>query len=537
MRRVAHLPDENANHATGDVRIAELVASMSLATDLGNGQPLETALRCTLLGLRLAEAAGVSAADREAVFWGGLLRFVGCVGTSVEESAFGGDDLALRAGLLAVDFADPPAVAARVQASLRAALGTAHAEAETRGFLEHGPSIAPAVFASHCEVASRLAARLGMPPHVIGTVNALHERWDGRGLDGLAATDIPLAARILKLAEVGTVYGRVLARDELRALIERRAGSDLDPELVRGFDPDGLDALSAFGDESVWDQVLACEPTPRRRVAEAKVIELARVLADYSDLKSPYTLGHARGVAALAQSAAEAMALPADDILTLELAALLHDLGRASIPNGILDSPRTLNRVDRERAQRHAYESERILSLIPSLSGVARLAGQAHERLDGSGYHRGLQGSGLSTAARVLSAANAYRGLIEGRAYRPALTMPGASERLRSLVTAGVLDREAVEAVLHAAGDRSARRIRSLPAGLTPREVEVLRLLARGLTNPQIGEALTISPRTAQQHVRHIYAKIGATTRAGATLFVAEHDLLGMRAGLPIVPH
>ncbi|MGE0227247.1 MAG: HD domain-containing phosphohydrolase [Dehalococcoidia bacterium] len=530
---MAHLPDENANHATGDVRIAELVASMSLATDLGNGQPLETALRCTLLGLRLSEVAEASRADREAVFWGGLLRFVGCVGTSVEESGFGGDDLALRAGLLAVDFTDPPAVAARVQASLRASLGPTRGDAETRGFLERGPHIAPAVFASHCEVASRLASRLGMPTHVIETVNALHERWDGRGPGGLRATDIPLAARILKLAEVGTVYGRVLSRAELCALIEQRAGGDLDPALARWFDPGGFEFLEELGDESVWEDVLACEPSPRRRVGERDVIELARVLADYSDLKSPYTLGHARGVAALARAAAEAAGMSKEDTLLIELAALLHDLGRASIPNGILDSPRGLNRVDRERARRHAYESERILSLIPSLATVARLAGQAHERLDGSGYHRGLEGSGLSMAARILSAANAYRGLIEGRAYRSALPLPDASERLRSLGSTGALDPEAVEAVLHAAGDRSARRGRRLPAGLTPREVEVLRLLARGLTNPQIGEALTISPRTAQQHVRHIYEKIGATTRAGATLFVAEHDLLGMRAGLP----
>lgn len=528
MRRMAHLSDASDPAADGDVRLAELVASMSLASDLGNGQPPETALRCTLAAMRLADVAGSSAAEREAVFWGGLLRFVGCLATSVEESAFGGDDLALRAGLLAVDFADPAEVETRVRASLGDVLGGVRAATATQAFLAEGPAVAPAVFASHCEVASRLAMRLGMPAAVLDTVNGQHERWDGRGAQALAGDAIPRAARILRAAEVAVVYGRSLPPEELRASIRRRAGGDLDPELAACLDALPL-PLEPPGGQSAWDEALACEPRPWRRVRGGAVTELAGVLADYSDLKSPYTLGHARGVATLGRAAAEALDLGAQRSRALETAALLHDLGRASIPNGILDSPHALNPVDRERARRHSYESERILSMAPAFTGVARLAGEAHERLDGSGYHRGLNAGGLSLEARILSAANAYRGLIEGRAYRAAMPASAAAVRLRAQAAVGELDLDAVEAVLHAAdaGGKPGRRL--LPAGLTAREVEVLRLLARGLTNPQIGQALTISPRTAQQHVRHIYEKIGVSTRAGATLFVAEHDLLTVR--------
>ena len=166
-----------------------------------------------------------------------------------------------------------------------------------------------------------------------------------------------------------------------------------------------------------------------------------------------------------------------------------------------------------------------MLAFAPSLERLGGIAVQHHERLDGSGYPRGLSGdqSGrprgcwrLRTSIRRC-ASHAPTGRLGGR--------QDAASELRREVTAGRLDGEAVDSVLRAAGHRVGRR-REWPAGLTTREVEVLRLLARGLSNKQIAQQLVISPKTAGSHVEHIYRKIGASNRAQASLFAMRHGLM-----------
>jgi DNA-binding CsgD family transcriptional regulator len=154
------------------------------------------------------------------------------------------------------------------------------------------------------------------------------------------------------------------------------------------------------------------------------------------------------------------------------------------------------------------------------------LAGMHHERLDGSGYHRGSSRAELPGPARVLAAADAYQAMTEPRPHRPPLAGANAAVELESMVRSGQLDREAVESVLNAAGQHPTRSRSSWPADLTDREIEVLRLICRGQTNKQVASALTVSPSTVDHHVRHIYHKAGVRTRAGATLFALEHDLL-----------
>ncbi len=174
----------------------------------------------------------------------------------------------------------------------------------------------------------------------------------------------------------------------------------------------------------------------------------------------------------------------------------------------------------------HPYYTERILARPAALARLGAVAALHHERLDGSGYHRGLTASQLPPAARLLAAADVLHALTEPRPHRPARSPQEAADELRRETRAGRLDGDAVACVLAAAGQAPPGARRDLVAGLSAREVEVLRLLARGLSTRQIGEALTISPKTADHHIQHIYAKIGVTTRAGATLFALEHDLL-----------
>jgi HD-GYP domain-containing protein (c-di-GMP phosphodiesterase class II) len=162
----------------------------------------------------------------------------------------------------------------------------------------------------------------------------------------------------------------------------------------------------------------------------------------------------------------------------------------------------------------------------PPLSALGAAAFRHHERCDGSGYHRGLDARSLAQPARIAAAADAFQSMTEERPYRPALTPDAAADELRTEARSGRLDGEAVECVLAAATGGRRRRAEH-PGGLTSREVEVLRLLARGLSTKQIGAELVITPKTADSHIQHVYSKIGVSTRAAATIFAMRHDLVG----------
>jgi len=243
------------------------------------------------------------------------------------------------------------------------------------------------------------------------------------------------------------------------------------------------------------------------------------------DLKSPYFLGHARAVSELAAEAGAGVGLDEADVRTLRRAGLVLGFGRLGVSNAIWDKPSRLGAGEWERLRLYPYVTERMLRQSKALAPLAAIAVQHRERLDGSGYPRGLSGGGVSRPARILGAADAYQAMREPRPHRPALSPGEAAVELRSDVKAGRYDAEAVEAVLGAAGHRVSRR-REGPAGLTPREIEVLKLLARGISNKEIAERLVISPKTVASHAEHIYAKINAPTRAAAGLFAMQHGLL-----------
>jgi DNA-binding CsgD family transcriptional regulator len=261
----------------------------------------------------------------------------------------------------------------------------------------------------------------------------------------------------------------------------------------------------------------------------AQLDQVARVSADFVDMRSPFTLGHSSGVADLAANAAKGLGLTGEEVWHVRAAGLLHDLGRAGVPAGVWDKAGPLAEGERERVRLHPYFTERMLARPVALAPVGRLAALHHERLDGSGYHRGAAAAQLSAAARVLAAADAYHAMLEPRPHRPPYSADESAAELRRQVRGGQLDGEAVAAVLAAAGHhtrwaRPARR--EWPAGLSGREVEVLCLVARGRSNRQIAQQLCVTTKTAGNHIQHIYDKIGVSSRAAATLFATQHDLL-----------
>jgi HD-GYP domain-containing protein (c-di-GMP phosphodiesterase class II) len=366
---------------------------------------------------------------------------------------------------------------------------------------------------------------MGLPVDVVRGVAHAYERWDGKGLPaGLAGDDIPLATRIAVVArDVDVTYAR-LGIDGVRRVLDHRRGRAYDPTVTSAFEA-GCEAwLDQVGTLDPWDAVLDAEPAPVVEVDESRLDDVLSAFADFADLKSPWFIGHSRAVADLASAAASTCGLGTPEVTLARRAGLVHDLGIVGVPAGVWNRPGALTREGWERVRTHPHVGERILGRCGALGEVASAAGAHHERLDGSGYHRGAREA--SMVAQIVAAADVYRALVEDRPHREALEPDSAARLLAEEADAGRLGRAATDAVLAAAGHRPSPPNVARPAGLTEREVDVLRLIARGRSNKQVAHELGISAKTVGTHLEHIYAKAGVKTRAGATLFAMEHDLI-----------
>jgi putative nucleotidyltransferase with HDIG domain len=505
--------------ATGPLRRAEVLAVLALATDLAMGHPHELAMRAGLLAGDLAERLGVPREDAHLV---AQLRFIGCTAHASEVSRVFGDEIAFRARIALADPADGRQVlplvlrragagrrgAARVVAAARAVTGAAE-------FLDVN-------FRTSCEAAQLLAARLDLGDAVRRGLWHAFERWDGRGVpNAVAGEAVEPTARIALLAVDVLVLQAARGRDEALAAAAARSGGAYDPDVVAALDADLMGAAYAG---SAWERVLAAAPD----ALYPDVDDALTVLADFTDVKFPALLGHSRAVARLAEAAMVELGAAAQDVRAARWAGLVHDLGRIAVPNSIWEKPGPLSDAEHEQVRLHAYQGERLLSRVPALAAVVRIAGAHHERCDGSGYFRGSRAAGLPLAARVVAAADVYAALVADRPHRAAFTPTAALAEMRAEVAAGRLDRKAVDAVLAAAGHAVKPAADPAPDGLTPREVEVLRLVARGLTNRQIARTLVISERTVAHHVGHILTRTGVSTRAAAALYAVQHGLLDL---------
>jgi putative nucleotidyltransferase with HDIG domain len=327
---------------------------------------------------------------------------------------------------------------------------------------------------------------------------------------------------LVHLADVVEVFHHIGGARAAVDVALARSGGQLDPALVELFATEAETIFGELDQVTTWDAVMGKAPTVGRELSDDDLDRVLAAIADFVDLKSPYTLGHSRGVAELAAGAAAELGM---DTRTVRRAGLVHDLGRMGIPNTIWDKRGPLTAGEVERLRLHPYYTDRILVSVPALASLASVAAQHHERLDGSGYPRGSSAESLTPEGRLLAVADCYQAWSEPRPYREALDTGKIAARLREEVKAGRLDGAAVDAALRAAGHQ-VRRNREWPAGLTAREVEVLRLLARGLSQKEIAERLVISRKTASNHVEHIYAKIGVSNRAMASLFATRRGLL-----------
>lgn len=488
---------------------------------------MEHMIRACLIALRLAESAAIDDAERGVVYYSGLLAWVGCHTDAYEQAKWLGDDLAVkRDAHYGYDFGKAgPAAAFLVKHVGGAGLPVRQRVLTGVQFPGGGRRALAALAENHYLATDQLAAELGLGEQVRVSLRQSYERWDGKGAYGLRGDQIAMSSRLINLADVVEVFRRTGGIDAALAVARERSGTQFDPDLVDMF---CQQAPLIFGDldqAASWDLVIDAEPSLAAVVSGIELDDALSAVGEFAELKSPWLMGHARGVAELAADAARSGGLPQADVPSLRRAAFVHDIGRLGVPNTIWDKPAGLTRPGLVRVRLHPYLTERMLSFSAGLAPLGVIAGQHHERLDGSGYPRGLSGDAISTAGRILAAADNYHALTEARPHRLPRSAADAAAELRAGVSSGQLDGAAVDAVLRAAGHRVRRR-REWPAGLTAREVEIVRLLVRGLTAKAIAGQLVISPKTASSHIEHIYAKTGVSNRAQLSLFALKHGLM-----------
>lgn len=484
---------------------------------------MEHMLRATLLGLRMAELLDIDQAGRDRIYYANQLAWIGCHADSFELAALFGDDIAFRSDYYFIDAHGLPMLSLMLRHT-GTELPRGQRAARRAQFAATANSAVRALIRSHCSSAGRLAERVGLDQGMPAILSHTFERWDGKGLPaGRSGVEIPLEMRIAQLADTAEVFLRTSGLEAAVGTVKERRGTQFDPRLADLFCAHAVELTAGLLDLDPWPAALSAAPD-EAPLSGAGIDSILSAMGDFADLKSPFTAGHSRAVAVLAADAAGERGLPSDEVAVLRRAGWTHDLGRMGVSNGIWDKRSALSAMDLERLQMYPYLSERILGRVPGMQRVAEVAGSHHERLDGSGYPRGLGGGRLDESQRILAAADSYQTSLEPRPHRPALPPRAAGQRLWFEARAGRLGEEAVNAVLVVAGHGQARR-RSAPSGLTGRELEVLRQLCHGMNNKDIAAALFIAPKTARNHVEHIYAKIGATNRVSATLYALDHGL------------
>lgn len=488
------MPDEPAQ-----VRVYDAIRALAFVGDLSMGQPTDHSLRTAWLAVQLAQATGEGDLLVATALQTSLLRWSGCTANASGFADMLGDDVAGREAMLAQrqDWTKPFELQ------------------DVKGAIRPLAQI-------HCEVSGEIARILNLATDTEVALRHIFEVWDGTGMpDGLAGTAVPRAVYVVSLAGDLEIFSRVYGLTHALTLIAARAGTRYPADLA---------ALVA--DRAVhWLEVLATgEPvgfdesiqTPQTQATTS--IEL---IGDVIDLKLPWMTGNARAVARAASACSARLGAGDASESRLYAAGLIHGIGRATVPNTIWKCAGRLSAADWEKVRLIPYWTARAGKQTGSLAQATDLASYAYERLDGSGYFRGVSGQALSFEARVLSAAVKFVALGEKRPWRDALPLSGVAQRLRSDVNEGRFDGDVVDALIDMKdAPPRGNRPRQLAVRLSAREIEVLRSISRGASNKEAARELDLSPSTVRTHVESVFRKLECSTRAAATLKASALGLL-----------
>jgi putative nucleotidyltransferase with HDIG domain len=437
--------------APATVRLGDVLAGLSHALDITEGHPKGHAARSCLIGMRLAHIIGLRLSDRTHLFYALLLKDAGCSSNAARvHQLFGGNDHEAKRAAWTFDWRNLGQQAAYVIEYAGRGASSWQRLAHLARVAAAGPQARRELFEIRCDRGANVALGLGLSESTAAAIRSMDEHWDGGGEPrGLRGADIPLLARIVGLAQVAEIFWH--DRDEQTALevVERRNLRWFDPDLVRAF-------RVLARDHEFWS-TLRAEDT-RRLVFDAehqfavvadepRLDAIAEAFASVVDAKSPYTSEHSRRVSTLAVAIAERLGFSAANVTRIRRAALLHDIGKLGVPNSILDKAGTLTEREWSVVREHPRHTLQILEAVPVFQDFAFDAACHHERLDGSGYHRGYTADRLSPTARALAVADVADALLAERPYRAGMNPDEALRIMKADCARGALCRASVFAI------------------------------------------------------------------------------------------
>ncbi len=478
MRRTMSkvFPNTALQSAAGQpVTMGEILSALSFALDITEGARPGHSVRACLLGMRLGKQVGLSDHALADLYYALLLKDIGCSSNSARMAdAFAADDQVVKQHFKFID---------------REKLGKPNREALTFVWNHVAPTtsvwnrarqmyrmirspgnLTAEVIEARCERGAVILHKLGMSIETSAAVYSLDEHWNGQGLpDHLVAREIPLLGRICAVAQHLDLFCSEFGPAKAMETIAERSGTWYDPDLVRA-----AESLHQQGD--LWAEclpgsdpaalraaVLGFDPGGSTALAARDIDLICSGFADVVDAKSPFTYRHSVGTTEAAVLISNAMGLAPDRVEVVRRAALLHDIGMLGVPNTILDKAGPLTREEWTVVHRHPILSQQILSRVRAFREIAVLAGQHHEKIDGSGYAFHLLGEQLSIESRILTVADVFSALMGSRPYRRDLTPAEIQEELARDVP-HQLDPECFDAVVSVLEQLAGLPLEDVPA-------------------------------------------------------------------------
>ena len=420
------------------LQLSELIGALSYALDLTEGQPAGHCVRACWIAMAIGRRIGLREDELWELYYAVLLKDLGCSSNAARIcELYLTDDLSFKRDFKTVG-TGLPQVLAFVLSHTGLNAGLAERFRGILTILRDGKRITDELIATRCQRGADIARLLRFSDGVAAGIYSLDEHFDGGGRpDNLAGTAIPVYARIALLAQVIDVFytadGREAALREARA----RSGHWFDPVLVTAFEEVGADEAfwAVLGSAGVDEAVRALEPAARAVPLDDDYLDdIAAAFGQVVDSKSPYTSGHSARVALYTDLIAEQMGIPDERRRWLRRGALLHDIGKLGVSNSVLDKPGALDRAEWAAVRQHAAYTETILGRISAFRELAQTAGAHHEKLDGTGYPRGLAGADISLGTRIITTADIFDAITAERPYRGAIPLAQALKMMGETV-------------------------------------------------------------------------------------------------------
>ena len=473
----------------GSISLSEVISALSFALDLTEGAVPGHALRSCLLGMRIAEVLGLPTESLMQLYYALLLKDVGCSSNAARMCTIvGGDDRAVKAGVKLEDWTKPhkPRLSTLRLLWNTVLPGASVAQRAARiakiGLTQHKNN--EEMITLRCDRGANIVTKLGIGPLASEAVRSLDEHWDGSGYPlRLTGESIPLLARICAVAQHLDVFATERGTQAAIDVLQQRGGAWFDPQLVRV-------ASSLHRNGALWEYcttpshiaslndtrqaVLDLDPgdtsSTYGTLPASRIDQICEAFADVVDAKSPFTFRHSLGVADAARAIAQGMHLAPHRIQLIRRAALLHDIGKLRVPNSILDKETRLTPQERAVVEEHPALTRRILQRVGAFQELAVVAGQHHERLDGTGYPDRLSAKDICLESRIVAVADVYSALAEDRPYRKGLRLVEISSIMESMVP-NHLDPDCTVAMIAAAAGWAEAPLESQISNLAPRKV------------------------------------------------------------------